>query len=381
MNILADKNISCIAEACKDLGDVQFYEGRNIHRTLLEWADVLLCRSTIQVNEELLKGTKIRFVATATSGSEHVDERYLASRGIVFSHAAGSNARSVAEYVFTALFSLASNKSMTLLDKSIGIIGVGHIGTWVKKFAEQLGMKVILNDPPRKRQTADDSLKSIDEALAADIITLHPALTFDGSDPTFHLLNEDRLKQVNPSAIFINTSRGAVVDTEALFTVADKNLLRNIVLDVFEDEPIIPLHLLQYVDIATSHVAGHSHDGKLLGTRTVYESLCSFLYTKPIRDYRDALPGILVLKPMMNARRGSVEEIVSDILKIVYDIRRDDRALRKTVLIPPDERRIYFDNLRGNYPVRREFSAYHIDGSHLPHDVQHILRALGFNMV
>ena len=381
VRILADKNIPLIEEACRGIGQVDLYEGRNVSNELLKKYDVLLCRSTVPVNQSLLSGTNIGFVATATSGSEHVDRELLNSRGIAFANAAGSNARSVAEYVFTALFSLAVNRGLSLLDKSIGIIGVGHVGTWVEHIADKLGLKIILNDPPKARQTGDGSFKSFGEALDADIVTLHVPLQRDGRDATEHLFNETTFPRMNSSVIFLNTSRGAVVDTDALIDRCEDEMLSNVILDVYEDEPNFNIGVLQYAHVATSHIAGHSYDGKLLGTQMVYEALCGFLHLKPAWNYLDHLPEIPPLFFQTKAKQKRLEEIVYSFLRSLYDIRFDDRLLRQMALIPPNARGGYFDHLRSHYRQRREYISHRIVDAGIPDDVKFVLKAFGFQFV
>lgn len=380
LHILADKNITRVSEACNALGEVRLYESRTIRNEDLQWADVLLCRSTIKVDRALIGGTKIRFVATATSGDEHVDKVFLDEADIRYANATGSNARSVAEYVFASLFSLAANKRFSLLEKSIGIIGVGHVGTWVEHIASNLGMKTILNDPPKWERTGDTSLRSIEEALGADILTLHVSYTKNGAHTTHHLFDEDRLRSLHPNQIFINTSRGAVVDQEAFFAHSDTKPFHSVVFDVFENEPDIDLSLFQYIDIATPHIAGHSHDGKLLGTQMVYESLCSFLQQRPTWNYLESLAPIDPVQPVLNPLRNSLEEQVSDIIKSAYHVRMDDRSFRKIVLQEQNERVDYFESLRRDYPQRREFTHCPIIASGLSEQVQLVIRGLGFQL-
>ena len=380
LHILADNNISLVSEACNALGEVRLYESRTIRKEDLQWADVLLCRSTIKVDRALLDGTKIRFVATATSGDEHFDKAFLDEANIRYANATGSNARSVAEYVFASLFSLAANKRFSLLEKSIGIIGVGHVGTWVEHIASNLGMKTKLNDPPKRERTGDASLGSIEEALNADIITLHVSYSKNGAHTTHHLFDEKRLRSLHPNQILINTSRGSVVDQDAFFALSDTTPFHSVVFDVFENEPHIDLSLFQFIDIATPHIAGHSHDGKLLGTQMVYESLCLFLQQKPSWNYLESLAPIDPILPKLDPLRDRLEEQVSDIIKYAYHVRMDDRSFRNIVLREQSQRADYFDALRGNYPHRREFTHYPIIASGLSEQVQSVLRGLGFQL-
>ncbi len=382
MNILADKNIPDVADACAHLGDVVLFDSRSpaeLHERLKR-ADVLLCRSTIRVDRALLEGSRVRFVATATSGSEHVDENYLRANGIDFAAARGSNAQSVAEYVFTALFALGERKGFSVPSKSIGIIGGGHVGTWVAHIAEQLGMQVILNDPPKADETGHAMYRPIGEALAADIVTLHVPLTWEGAYPTYHLVGKNELSLLGKNAILINTARGDVVEPQALKQCAALGKLGAVVLDVFPSEPAIDAMLPDCADIATPHIAGHSFDGKLLGTQMVYESLCSFLTRRPHWNYQNILSENPILYPDISFMK-SIEARTNATLRRVYDIEADAAALRCIFNQPVERHAESFAGLRNNYPIRREFHTYRISSKGLDPGTRATLLALGFQVV
>jgi len=161
MNIAADENIIFAEEAFSCLGDVRLYNGRDITKSVLENTDILLVRSITNVNAELLEGTKVKFVGTATIGTDHIDINYLTRNNISFADAKGCNSDAVAEYVFTALFNIAHEKGFQLKDKSIGVVGVGNIGSRIVRYANVLGMKVLQNDPPLKRKLQNALLSSL----------------------------------------------------------------------------------------------------------------------------------------------------------------------------------------------------------------------------
>jgi len=265
VKIVADANIPHVAECFGSIGNVVVVSGREITPALLADADILLVRSITKVNSQLLKDTKVRFVATATIGFEHVDLDYLAAAGIGFASAPGSNAGSVAEYIVAALLSVARKKKMTLAGRSIGIVGVGSVGSKVEKKAKALGMEVLLNDPPLQRQTGDPKYLSIKELYACDFVTLHTPLNLEGIDRTFHLADHVFFDSLRPGCIFLNTSRGAVMDTVALKSALAAGRLGGAVLDVWENEPDIDIELLRMVDLSTPHIAGYSFDGKIAG--------------------------------------------------------------------------------------------------------------------
>jgi len=190
IKIVADENIPYVKKVFSQLGEVTCVSGRSICSAMVAKADALLVRSITPVDQELLENSPVRFVATATIGTDHIDQPYLKNRGISFASAAGSNANSVVEYVLTALSVLAKKHQWHLEGKTLGIIGVGNIGSLLEKKAQALGLKVFLNDPPLARQTGDNRFVNLDEALACDIISCHVPLTQTGEDATYHLLGK-----------------------------------------------------------------------------------------------------------------------------------------------------------------------------------------------
>jgi erythronate-4-phosphate dehydrogenase len=371
--IAADANIPLIAEACRGLGEVRIFHSSDLDETarIIRSADVLLCRSTIRVDEALLRDTPVRFVATATSGFDHVDTAWLAANGVSFFAANGCNARSVAEYVWTALLLLAERKALDLAGMRIGIVGVGQVGSRVAAIAEALGVRVVLNDPPLRERTGETRFRSLDEALACDIVTLHVPLLRDGRHPTWHLIDARALRHMSGDAVFINTSRGAVVDQVALLQTQP----RSMILDVFENEPHIDPDLPFLADIATPHIAGHSYDGKLEGTKMVYAALCTFLGVASEWDYRDSVPVNHVLDQTYPDLQGYAR--VNAILRQVYDIQADDLALREAMRGDASLRGPRFSALREDYPQRREYHTFRVDGETSPDDVARMLIALG----
>jgi erythronate-4-phosphate dehydrogenase len=212
MKIVADTNIPFVAECFSSIGKVEVVAGRDITPSAVSNADILLVRSVTLVGKGLLAGSKVRFVATATIGFEHIDTEYLAKNNIGFASAPGSNANSVAEYIVAALLSVARKKRIQLEGKSIGIVGVGNVGSKVEKKVKALRMKVYLNDPPLQRGTGDAKYLPIEELFDCDFLTLHTPLTFEGIDKTFHLADEKFFKSLRAGSAFINTARGGVTD-------------------------------------------------------------------------------------------------------------------------------------------------------------------------
>jgi len=355
MKIIADENIPYVKEAFGTLGEVTLLAGRRMDVASVGDADVLLVRSVTKVNEALLRGSKVGFVATATIGTDHIDGTYLQSRGISFTSAFGSNANSVVEYLMAALLNLAKRREFRLRDKAIGIIGVGNIGSRVVQKARALGMKVLQNDPPLKRRTRDPKFLPIDDLFEADILTLHTPLTLEGPDATYHMVNERFLQRMKPGSILINTARGAVVETQALHEAIDRQHLSLVVLDVWENEPHIDASLLEKVTLGTPHIAGYSLDGKTNGTEMIYRALCKFLDKEPKWSARDSLAPPPVPQIEVEVADRDDEDVLREVVEKVYDIERDDTALRGILKVPEAKRGNFFDQKRKEYPVRREF--------------------------
>lgn len=355
MKIVADENIPFVKEAFGDMGEVVTCAGRSMNPELVRDARCLLVRSITQVNEQLLGSSSVEFVATATIGTDHIDQDYLAQRDIGFASAPGSNAESVAEYIVAALLHLADRMNFDLAEKTIGVVGVGNVGSRVVRNARALGMTVLQNDPPLKRQTGEDCFLPLEELFDSDILTLHVPLNKEGEDPTWHLADESFLSKLRAEAILINTSRGAVVNNLALQDALSKQRLAAAVLDVWEGEPTPNLSLLQKTALATPHIAGYSYDGKVRGTEMIYLAACKHFGLTPEWSMEQALPPSTVPKLELSTEGRSVCEVVLDAVAAVYDIDRDDRALRRITEVPPEEQGKYFDRLRKEYPVRREF--------------------------
>ena len=355
MKVIADANIPCVAECFGSIGEVRTVPGRQITRELLMDAEVLLVRSITAVDEKLLAGTAVRFVGTATIGFEHVDVQYLAGHNIGFSSAPGSNANSVAEYVVAALLWVAEKHNIQLDGKSIGIVGVGNVGSKVEQKCRVLGMRPYLNDPPLQRQTGQAKYRPLEELFDCDFITLHTPLTFTGIDRTYHLADRHFFTSLKDGCGFINTARGAVADTEALKAAIESNRLGPVVLDVWENEPDIDVELLRMVDVATPHIAGYSLDGKIRGMIMIYKAACEFFGVEPRFDVDDFLPAAQTPEVRLNPQHGSEQEMLRETVRQAYDIERDDSNMRGLLAVPVGERPKLFDDLRKNYPVRREF--------------------------
>ncbi len=373
MKIICDENISFAEAAFSQFGKVELLQGRKINNAALNKADVLIVRSITKVDKSLLENTNIKFVGTATIGTDHVDINYLNKRNIKFADAAGCNSDAVTEYLFTALFRILADKNISLKNKSMGVIGAGNIGSRVVKLAKAVGLEVIMNDPPLQRKTSSKDYAPLEEALQADIVTFHVPLTLDGKDKTIHLLDQKKIKSMKDGIILINASRGPVVDNTALSSFIDKKKL-NVVLDVWEHEPEVDINLLNQTLIATPHIAGYSLEGKVNGTYLIYKNFCNFLGETPTWQPTLAMPEDSLITAEENK---SIEETLNFIFSQVYQIRRDDKKMRHLYDLDAKIRPSYFDLMRKEYPYRREFNNYFVKNPST--QLKKILEAFRFN--
>ena len=371
MKIVADDKIPFLKGALEPHAEMVYIPGKQISRDILMNADALLIRTRTKCTENLLKGTKIRFIGTATIGFDHIDTNYCDKSGISWTNAPGCNSSSVQQYIAAALLRISSEYRFRLKDKTLGIIGVGNVGSKVEKFARTLGMKVLLNDPPRARVEGKKNFLSLNTVLSeSDIVTVHVPLNVAGADLTFHLFNEDCLNKIKKGAWFINSSRGEVTDTHSLKKVLNSGKPGGAVLDVWENEPDIDPELMQQAFISTSHIAGYSTDGKANGTALVVNSL-SRHFNLPLENwYPENLPVPASPSISIVCNGKSEEEIIGEAVNHTYNIDEDNLRLR---LSPSD-----FEKLRENYPLRREFTSYTVDLKGENEKVRQILKGLGF---
>jgi erythronate-4-phosphate dehydrogenase len=380
MKIIADENIPCVAQAFASLGEVTLLPGRGMQPQQVRDADILLVRSVTSVDQALLQDSSVRFVGSATIGFDHVDRAFLQQRGIGLATAPGSNAVSAAEYVVSALLVLAQRKRFNPKEKTAGIIGCGNVGSRVRNKLTALGMRCVVNDPPLQAQGGHDDFVSLDEVLQADVITVHVPYTRDGMHPTHHLIDAPVMQKLQPDALFINTSRGAVTDNRALNSLlAERNDL-SVVLDVWEGEPAISAALLERVALGTPHIAGYSLDGKLRGTEMIYQAACDWFGQPGQWRAADNLPEGAVIE-VGETRNLAVAAVLRTVVSGCYDICADDARLRAMLALPDDERPAYFDRLRKEYPVRREFSETSVLVNDADDGCEQLLRGLGFAVV
>lgn len=344
MKIVVDEKIPFICEALQRMGhDVSPLPGVVISKGDVADAEALFVRTRTRCDASLLEGSKISFIGTATIGYDHIDAAYCADNGIVWSSAAGCNAGAVLQYVQSVVYLWARERGLPLKGLSIGVVGVGEIGSKVAEWAAREGMKVCRNDPPRAKREGNDGFVPIDVIAAeCDIITFHPTLNRGGEFPSFHLADERFFNSLLKCRLLINASRGPVVDNKALLESLGSGKAGDAVLDVWEGEPYIDTDLLNKVYLATPHIAGYSLEGKYNATRIVLEAFARHT------GYDGALP----LPPLESS--GLVVEapdFASAALRI-YSPANDSFTLKKN----PSA----FEELRNNYNLRREPSSYEI---------------------
>ena len=343
MKIIIDKNIPYIKGAFDRITEVEYMTHKEMTPEAVRDADALIVRTRTACNQDLLEGSHVKFIATATIGYDHIDTKYCDENSIKWANAPGCNALSVTQYMASTLCHLAKKNNFDLSSKIIGIVGVGNVGSRVEKLAKSFGMKVLLNDPPRARQEGTKNFITLKEIAAqADIIAFHPFLNINGIDKTFHLGDDEFFHSLKHKPIIINASRGEVVKNSALRNAMEDGLVSEVVLDCWENEPDIDLELLRNVTIATPHIAGYSADGKANAAMQSVQSVSRFFNLGRDDWQPDELP------QGMNV--DFKNHTFSEFFLQTYNILSDNNLLKSS----PDT----FELQRSQYPVRREPKAY-----------------------
>ena len=350
MNIVADENLAFTEYFFSEFGDIQQKAGRTLSHEDVENAEALLVRSVTKVNEQLIQNTPLKFVGSATIGTDHLDIAALEQHHIGWSNAAGCNAQAVAEYVITALLHI--NQEFLDIGKkfTLGIIGLGNVGSRLAYMAQLMGWNVIGYDPFVNRKNIQQ-VELAELIKNADAITTHVPLTKTGEYPTHHLINAETLAMMKPETILINSARGPVVEEEALIQDILKTH-RKVVLDVFEHEPEISQQLLDLITIVTPHIAGYSLEGKARGTQMIYEAFCKTFDYSANKKFETQLPAC-----DQYFYGNSIKQTLKRHLSEIYDILRDDASLRATLKDGKVDQKA-FDYLRKTYPLRREWAAH-----------------------
>lgn len=367
MNLLCATSVSFGHEAFSPLGHLTRLPESDITPDTVNHMDAVITRSKTKLTPRLVRGSRLRFAGTCTAGIDHADPEGLASLGVHFASAPGCNANAVSEYVIAALLASRPATDFRFAGKTLGIIGCGQVGSRVEAKAKALGMRVLRNDPPKAGCGAPGPWTDLPDLLAAaDVITLHVPLVENGPWPTRALIGERELSRTRPGMILINACRGEVTDNAALLAARNSGHLSWLVLDVWDPEPGLPLELLASADLATAHIAGHSIEGKVNGTRQIHDTLCQQFNLTHHWDPTPLLPAPET--PAVELAPGSFEDRLAQAVTACYDIRLDDRLLRAT----PAE----FNTLRRAYRDRREFTATTLHGC-TPQE-RNLFRSLGF---
>lgn len=355
--------------------EVLYLPGRDTTAETVRDAGAIITRTRTICNRQLLEGSAVKVIASATIGFDHIDTDWAEANGIVWKNAPGCNSSSVMQYMASVLVTLARKKGFRLEGKTLGVVGVGNVGSKLAALARILGMELLLCDPPRARAEGPQGFVSLEELVrGSDIISCHVPLTREGEDRTFHLFDRTLIDSMGPGQYLVNSSRGPVVDNEALASALRTGRIGGAILDVWEREPEPDPELIALADIATPHIAGYSADGKANGTRESVRTVARVLGLPLVdwqpRDLPDPAYGRLVFS--IDSAGKTREEILSEAILHTYDVTRDDRALRQN----PE----MFEKLRGDYPIRREFSAYTVCAENAPADALDALEALGFKL-
>lgn len=340
LKIVADKAIPFLEGVFDPYADMTYLPGDKIGPEDVMDADVLMVRTRTKCNADLLEGSKVKFIATATIGTDHIDFPYCDSKGIVVRNAPGCNAGGVMEYVFSALYGLASRKSISLQGDTIGIIGVGHVGSLIERMGRALGFRILKCDPPRAEAEGSFGFCDLEYLLQnSQIVTLHVPL----DETTRGMANSEFFSLMQPGAFFINAARGEVVCDDALKDAIPK--LGPVIIDTWNHEPDIDLDLMDKVAIATPHIAGYSYQGKQNGTAAAVRAVAHYFGITELYEFfpKTDLPENEAVKlDLKDLNQGEI----ASVLQYNYPIFTDDFMLR----LNPEN----FDKLRSEYNYRRE---------------------------
>jgi erythronate-4-phosphate dehydrogenase len=372
VKIIADQSVPLVTELFGPYGDVQLLSGREISAVDIVDADILLVRSVTQVDANLLEGSPVKFVGSATIGTDHVDLDYLQAEGVCFAHAPGCNAQSVVQYDFSVMTRLMPDWQT----KTVGIVGCGNVGGRLLRALLSIGVDCRVYDP---YLAGDSGIMTTDfeSVLDSDILCLHTPLTVSGLYPTFHLLDATALSKLKPGALLINAGRGAVVDNKALLDLLKGGVDLVVALDVWEPEPMVDVELLQYVSMASPHIAGYSLEGKVNGTSMIFDTFVEWQGTRQNKSNIVKLDDMAVCPVVISS--------VEDAILASFDISADDNRMRLILEgIEPGSPRVgaHFDQLRKEYPVRREWASMVFNAERLNLSMKDrlTLTSLGFNL-
>lgn len=373
MKVIIDDKIPYIKGALEPFAKVLYLQGARTNPEIVKDADAIITRTRTKCNAELLTGSKVKMIATATIGFDHIDTEFCAKAGINWTNAPGCNSWSVTQYIMAALYTLSTEKDIQLNQMTIGIIGAGNVGSKVAKLCRIIGMNVLVNDPPRECIEGSEHFVPIQEIQEkADIITFHTPLTYEGDDKTLHLANDTFFNDCKKNIVFINSSRGEVMETNAVKNAIESGKITNAIIDCWENEPRIDFELLEKAFIATPHIAGYSKDGKAKGTEMSIRAI-SQKFNLGIDNWQSSnieLPENTTIE--INGTEKSEQDILGDAILATYPIREDSNKLKTSVET--------FEKQRGNYPIRREFPTYKVIAKDVSENICSKIKALGFEI-
>lgn len=369
MKILADAHIPYLQGVAEQFGEVTYLPGDQFTKEAIKDKDVLIVRTVTHFDEKILKGSAVRLICSATIGYDHIDTAYCDANGIAWRTAPGCNAKSVEQYVVASLMRMAEKHDFDLKDKTIGIVGVGNVGKEVARACKLLGMRVLLNDPPREEaENSDAFVDMITIKNESDFITFHTPLTKDGKHPTYHLADADFFQSLIKKPIIINSSRGAVVNNSTLKRALRNDIVSGAIIDTWENEPDIDRELLELVDIGTPHIAGYSADGKWNATKISLNNINEFF--KLEKDTIELLPIAEPESKVIDVSLYAVKDQLSKAILKTYDPLQDSRLLKES------PKKFYY--FRSHYPLRREYKAYSVAG--FSNEVVPVAKKLGFKI-
>ena len=374
MKIVADDKIPFLKGVLEPyVNEVIYLPGASIKKEDVANADALIVRTRTACNAELLEGSNVKMVVTATIGTDHFDIPWLEKVGIEWRNAPGCNSGSVRQYIGSVL-SLLIKQGLEPSNTTLGIVGVGMVGSKIEQLAKSLGVRVLLNDPPRERREPNVGFVNYQDVLAqSDIITFHTPLETAGVDATYHLFDNTALELLKPGAIVINSSRGEVTCTKALLIGLEQGTISKVVLDVWEDEPKIPKILHDKVWIGTPHIAGYSADGKANGTATSVQEISKFFGLglnnwKPV-SVPEPENSVIVI----DAKELQPWQVAAEAILKTFNVMEDDARLRANLH--------QFEKQRGDYPLRREFGIWKVQLNNAAPEVTKMIEELGFQIV
>ena len=349
MKIIVDKHIPYIKGIVEHYGEVEYLSGNQFTKNAVKDADTLIVRTVVHLGKDLLEGSKIKLICSATIGFDHIDTSYCQQSGIAWRNAPGCNSGSVMQYIVSALIVLSQKMNFDLKGKTIGIIGVGNVGTKVAKACHLLGMRVLLNDPPRQTEERLDGFVDLERIKKeADIISFHTPLIKDGEFKTYHMADTRFFESLERIPVIINSARGGIIETGAIKKAITDNKISGTIIDCWENEPNIDVEYMQMVDIATPHIAGYSADGKANASRMSLENLAGFWHLPKGIINEIHIPQ--VENPTIDLK-GVENQLYYSVLQTYNPLEDSEKLTADPAL---------FSGLRGNYSLRREYEAYRI---------------------